>query len=381
MITVQLHMCLDEDVSRTQEISISSVDGLWFARYGIIVGSDGKDNKKAVPDELINGFKFFGWVIGRAVLLGKTKPSLSVFMPFPFCGGLVIKSGSEFLGLRTLFNSARHCPQILIGREGTPSPSSSHPPKQYKGPETREFISLDLDDDEVRKHSVLTMPDMDVDPPDRQTLCCKRYDLFSTIESEEILVSNFNEVINVPDTPQNYQMKEIVKKQIREHQQGKDAALTELDLFPPCNTPGCFYCSKIKLHSNSPSPMLEEPLIIDENPPIKNDKNESAEISLPKQASSLQARNSSFERNPPLQKSTELLIRKLPFQKLVREIAQDFKTDLRFQSSAVMALQEASEAYLVGLFEDTNLCAIHAKRVTIMPKDIQLARRIRGERA
>ncbi|KAK5640929.1 hypothetical protein RI129_009476 [Pyrocoelia pectoralis] len=70
------------------------------------------------------------------------------------------------------------------------------------------------------------------------------------------------------------------------------------------------------------------------------------------------------------QKSTELLIRKLPFQRLVREIAQDFKTDL-----------QASEAYLVGLFEDTNLCAIHAKRVTIMPKDIQLARRIRGERA
>uniref|UniRef100_A0A673ZCA0 Core Histone H2A/H2B/H3 domain-containing protein n=1 Tax=Salmo trutta TaxID=8032 RepID=A0A673ZCA0_SALTR len=78
------------------------------------------------------------------------------------------------------------------------------------------------------------------------------------------------------------------------------------------------------------------------------------------------------------QKSTELLIRKLPLQRLVREIAQDFKTDLRFQSSAVMALQESSEACL---FEDTNLCAIHAKRVTIMPKDIQLARRIRGERA
>nr|CAD1822541.1 unnamed protein product [Ananas comosus var. bracteatus] len=67
--------------------------------------------------------------------------------------------------------------------------------------------------------------------------------------------------------------------------------------------------------------------------------------------------------------------------RLVREIAQDFKTDLRFQSHAVLALQEAAEAYLVGLFEDTNLCAIHAKRVTIMPKDIQLARRIRGERA
>ncbi|XP_018416582.1 PREDICTED: histone H3.3-like [Nanorana parkeri] len=78
------------------------------------------------------------------------------------------------------------------------------------------------------------------------------------------------------------------------------------------------------------------------------------------------------------QKSTEFIIRKLPFQRLVREIAQDFKTDLRFQSSAVMALQEASEAYLVGLFEDTNLCAIHDKRVTIMPKDIQLARWMRG---
>jgi histone H3 len=81
------------------------------------------------------------------------------------------------------------------------------------------------------------------------------------------------------------------------------------------------------------------------------------------------------------QKSTDLLIRKAPFQRLVREIAQDMKRDVRFQSTAVLALQEASEAYLVGLFEDTNLCAIHAKRVTIMPKDIQLARRIRGERA
>ena len=81
------------------------------------------------------------------------------------------------------------------------------------------------------------------------------------------------------------------------------------------------------------------------------------------------------------QKSTELLIRKLPFQRLVREIAEAFKKDLRFQSSAILALQEASEAYLIGLFEDTNLAAIHAGRVTIMPKDIQLARRIRGERA
>ncbi|XP_065868892.1 histone H3.3-like [Euphorbia lathyris] len=80
------------------------------------------------------------------------------------------------------------------------------------------------------------------------------------------------------------------------------------------------------------------------------------------------------------QKSTDLLIRKMPFQRLVREIAQHYKNDLRFQSHAVLALQEAAEAYLVGVFEDTNLCAIHAKRVTIMPKHVQLARRIRSER-
>jgi histone H3 len=87
------------------------------------------------------------------------------------------------------------------------------------------------------------------------------------------------------------------------------------------------------------------------------------------------------------QKSTDLLIRKLPFQRLgnlrsysVRELAHEFKQELRFQSSAVLALQEAAEAYLVSLFEDTNLCAIHARRVTIMTKDLQLARRIRGDR-
>jgi histone H3 len=81
------------------------------------------------------------------------------------------------------------------------------------------------------------------------------------------------------------------------------------------------------------------------------------------------------------QKSSELLMRKLPFQRLVREIAQDFHEDVRFQSTAILALQEAAEAYLVSLFEDTNLVAIHAKRVTIQPKDLQLARRIRGERS
>ena len=79
------------------------------------------------------------------------------------------------------------------------------------------------------------------------------------------------------------------------------------------------------------------------------------------------------------QKTSALLIRKLPFQRLVREIAQDFKTDLWFQSAAILCLQEAAEAYLVRLFDDANLCAIHARQVTIMPKDILLARRIRGE--
>ncbi|XP_018496275.1 histone H3.3 [Galendromus occidentalis] len=79
------------------------------------------------------------------------------------------------------------------------------------------------------------------------------------------------------------------------------------------------------------------------------------------------------------QKSTELLILKMPFQRLVREITQEIKSDLRFHPDTLMALQEASEAYIVSLFEDVNLLAIHAKRVTIMPRDIRLARRIRGE--
>ncbi|KAF2158331.1 hypothetical protein M409DRAFT_34625, partial [Zasmidium cellare ATCC 36951] len=78
------------------------------------------------------------------------------------------------------------------------------------------------------------------------------------------------------------------------------------------------------------------------------------------------------------QKSTDLLLRKLPFQRLVREIAQDFRSELRFQSSALGALQESAESFLVSLFEDANHCAIHAKRVTIQTKDMHLARRLRG---
>lgn len=77
------------------------------------------------------------------------------------------------------------------------------------------------------------------------------------------------------------------------------------------------------------------------------------------------------------QKSTELLIRKLPFQRLCREIAQDFKTGTRLQSTAILALQEAAEAFIVKRFEQTQLCALHAKRVRVTPKDVQLAHTLR----
>ena len=79
------------------------------------------------------------------------------------------------------------------------------------------------------------------------------------------------------------------------------------------------------------------------------------------------------------QKSTEMLIPKAPFTRLVREVGLNEKKDIRFQKQAIEALHQSSEAYILGLFEDTNLCAIHAKRVTIMPKDMQLARIIRNE--
>jgi len=80
------------------------------------------------------------------------------------------------------------------------------------------------------------------------------------------------------------------------------------------------------------------------------------------------------------QRSTELLIKKLPFQRLVRQITDELVTNgMKYQSMALAALQEAAESFIIGIFEDTNLCCIHDKRVTIMPKDVQLARRIRGE--
>ena len=79
------------------------------------------------------------------------------------------------------------------------------------------------------------------------------------------------------------------------------------------------------------------------------------------------------------QSNTEMLIRRLPFQRVVKEIIQKVWDDLRLQSTAILALQEAEEMFLVGLLEQSNLCALHAKRVTIMPKDVQLARCIRGD--
>jgi histone H3 len=79
------------------------------------------------------------------------------------------------------------------------------------------------------------------------------------------------------------------------------------------------------------------------------------------------------------QSSTDLLLRRLPFARLVREIQMGLsRQPYSWQASAILALQESAEAHLVGLFEDCNLCALHGKRVTIMPKDMQLARRIRG---
>ena len=75
----------------------------------------------------------------------------------------------------------------------------------------------------------------------------------------------------------------------------------------------------------------------------------------------------------------EMLIRRLPFQRVVKEIVQKVQEDLRLQSAATLALQEAGEMFLVGLLEQSNLCALHVKRVTIMPKDIQLARHVRGD--
>ena len=91
------------------------------------------------------------------------------------------------------------------------------------------------------------------------------------------------------------------------------------------------------------------------------------------------------------QQSTESLIRRTPFNKLIKEISQEYRicpnglgtpsVQVHFQSTALAALQEAAENFLVGLFEDVNLLAAHAKRVTVMPRDIRLALRIQGDQS
>ena len=80
------------------------------------------------------------------------------------------------------------------------------------------------------------------------------------------------------------------------------------------------------------------------------------------------------------QRSSDLLLRKLPFQRLVREIAHQINDGLRFQSTAIQCIQEAAEAYLITLFENAHMCTLHARRVTLMPRDLKLARRLRQER-
>ncbi|KAH7440967.1 hypothetical protein KP509_03G018200 [Ceratopteris richardii] len=81
------------------------------------------------------------------------------------------------------------------------------------------------------------------------------------------------------------------------------------------------------------------------------------------------------------QKTAELLIPRRPFARVVKEELQRYCAGLRIQALALEALEEATKAYLISMLEDSNLCAIHAKRVTIQPKDILLARRIRGDRS
>ena len=103
-------------------------------------------------------------------------------------------------------------------------------------------------------------------------------------------------------------------------------------------------------------------------------------VQIPRRARKSRPYSKVFAEIKHYQKSVELLIRKAPFARTCKEVLQSYKMDARMQAVALEALQEAAEAYLVGLFEDTNLCAVHAKRVTIMQKDMQLARRLRGER-
>ncbi|GFR13298.1 hypothetical protein TNCT_443061 [Trichonephila clavata] len=118
------------------------------------------------------------------------------------------------------------------------------------------------------------MATMDVDPPDRQCPCSRRNDPLTTLEAEDTLIANFKKIMDIPVTDQNIHMKEIVRKQIKEHQQGKDAALVELESLPPCNTPNCSDCRIAKIIFKTPSPMPEEPKTKIDNPQIITNNNE-----------------------------------------------------------------------------------------------------------
>ncbi|GFR29736.1 hypothetical protein TNCT_111241 [Trichonephila clavata] len=124
---------------------------------------------------------------------------------------------------------------------------------------------------------------MEVDPPDRLGPCTRILDLMTTIETEDILISNFSGFRNIPDTDQNIPMKEIIRNQIEGHQQGKNAALTELDSLPPCINSNCYLCCTTRMPSNTPSQMPEESETKIENPPTIDKDCESTEDNpLPK---------------------------------------------------------------------------------------------------
>jgi histone H3/H4 len=134
--------------------------------------------------------------------------------------------------------------------------------------------------------------------------------------------------------------------------------------------------SKGKDHRKSSTPVLK--------PSIRKDKSAGKQprnLTPPRKLHRFRPGTKALMEIRKLQKSTHMLIPRMPFARLVREVAIDVTRckELRWQTDALMCLQEAAEAYLVTLFEDTVLCAIHAKRVTVMPKDMNLARRIRGE--
>merc|ERR1712019_105101 len=132
-------------------------------------------------------------------------------------------------------------------------------------------------------------------------------------------------------------------------------------------------------HSQCPKPKSQSPKKASKSP--KKSQKPASQMAGERKKPRFKAGTVALREIKRYQKSTDLLLPRAPFQRLVREITGAHDPDLRFQAQALIALQEAAEAYLVGIFEDTQLCAIHAKRVTVQKKDMELARRIRGDDA